>query len=181
MRVFLGLDLPSEVINALAVQQFLLPIPRRVDPDLFHLTLVFLGEMERCSLEALDDNLQRLRTPDFEVALAGLGLFGKDRPRAVWAGVVPSAPLAHLQGKLERMARQAGAEVPARRFAPHVTLGRFPAMMGPEAARLEHAVIEAAGFRAGPWRAGEVVLYQSHLGPKGARYEHLAHYALGAG
>ena len=45
IRAFLGLDLPEEVRSALAVEQFLLPLPRKVDPGQMHLTLVFLGEV----------------------------------------------------------------------------------------------------------------------------------------
>jgi len=49
IRAFLALDLPGDIRSALAVQQFLLPLPRRIEPALFHLTLVFLGEASACA------------------------------------------------------------------------------------------------------------------------------------
>lgn len=178
MRVFVALEVPGDVESQLVVQQFLMPVPRKVDRTQFHITLCFMGEMREADLEALHDGLQALHMPVFEVALAGFGMFGKARPTAVWAGVVPCAPLARLAAKVERLAREAGAVVPARKFVPHITLGRFPAMVAEDAARLELAVISGAGFRAGPWAVAELVLYQSILTPDGPRYDELARYGL---
>ena len=178
MRVFVALELPRDVESQLVVQQFLMPIPRKVERAQFHVTLCFMGEMRDEALEALHEGLLRLRMAPFELALAGFGMFGKARPSAVWAAVVPCEALGRLQAKVERAGRVAGAEIPARRFVPHVTLGRFPAMGPEDAARLERAVISGAGFRAGPWEVGEMVLYQSTLMPEGPRYDVLMRYPL---
>jgi 2'-5' RNA ligase len=179
MRVFLTLDIPQDVASQLAVQQFLLPIPRKVDRDQFHITLCYIGEMRDDALEALHEGLVALQAVPFDVALAGFGLFGKARPHAVWAAVVPNTPLAHLTARVGRIARIAGATVPARRFVPHVTLGRFAAMGAEAAAPLERAVIAGAGFRAGPWKVEGMVLYHSNLTPQGPRYDLLARYPFG--
>jgi len=178
MRVFVALEVPSEVESQLVVQQFLMPVPRKVDRTQFHLTLCFMEDMRDAELEALHEALLTLRMAPFDVALAGFGMFGKAKPHTVWAAVVPSEPLARFQTKVERMAREAGVDIPARRFVPHITLGRFPAMQGLDAARLELAVINGAGFRAGPWEADEIVLYQSTLTPDGPRYDELMRYGL---
>ena len=179
MRIFVALDLPGDVVSQLAVQQFLLPIPRKTPRDQFHITLCYMGEMRDEGVEALHEGLLRLSVAPFDLSLAGFGLFGKAKPNSVWAAVVPSEPLAHLQAKVERIGRMAGAEIPSRNFVPHVTLGRFPAMKPLEAAPLERAVINGAGFRAGPWEVAEMVLYQSTLLPDGARHDALARYTLG--
>ncbi|MGB3278480.1 MAG: RNA 2',3'-cyclic phosphodiesterase [Pseudorhodobacter sp.] len=178
MRVFVALALPPDVESQLVVQQFLMPIPRKVERSQFHLTLGFMGEMRDAELEALHEALLRIKMPVFELSLAGFGIFGKAKPNSVWAAVVPSQPLARLQAKVERAARLAGADMPARRFVPHITLGRFPPMLPEEAARLELAVIKGAGFRAGPWEVADMVLYQSTLLPEGPRYDALMRYPL---
>jgi 2'-5' RNA ligase len=179
MRVFVALDLPSEVQSQLAVQQFLLPIPRKVPRDQFHITLSYMGEMRETEVEALHDNLARLSEAPFDISLSGFGLFGRAKPNAVWAAVAPSTSLAHLAAKLDRAGRMAGAVIPARNFLPHITLGRFPAMKPEKAAPLERAVIAGAGFRAGPWEVEEMVLYQSTILPEGPRYDALARYLMG--
>lgn len=179
IRAFLGLELPDAVRSALTVQQFLLPLPRRVDPAQLHLTLVFLGDCPPDRLEAAHEGFAALKVAGFPLALQGLGLFGGDRPTVAWAGVVPSEPLMRLQARAEQAARAAGLTPEHRRFTPHVTLGRFPPLRGPAAAPLERAVAETP-FAAGPWHVTDMVLWQSHLGPKGSRYDELARYPFAA-
>lgn len=179
IRAFLGISLPPDIRSRLSVLQFLLPLPRRVEPADFHLTLCFLGEVPDAVLVALDEGLQALRQAPFDLELRGVGIFGGAAPRAVWAGVAPREPLMRLQTKVERIARQAGAAPEARRFLPHVTLGRFAPPALDAALRLERMVAGEALFRAGPFEVAEVVLWQSHAAPRGvARYAALAEYPL---
>ena len=126
IRAFIGIDLPQAVRGALQVQQFLLPLPCKVEPQNLHLTLVFLGTCPEPVLEAAHEGFEALREARFTLSLQGLGLFGKAKPHTAWAGVAPSTALSHLQAKLQTIARRAGCEVDGRKFMPHVTLGRFP-------------------------------------------------------
>lgn len=177
IRAFLGIDLPPSARGACQVQQLLLPLPRKVEPENLHLTLVFLGNCPEPALEAAHEGFEALRFEGFSISLQGLGLFGKDRPHTAWAGVAPSPPLIRLQAKVETIARRAGCPIDARTFVPHVTLGRFPPPDPPDIARLERAVAMGAGFRTEPWKVTELTLWQSHLG-KSALYEVLARYPL---
>lgn len=179
IRAFIALDLDDTVRSALAVQQFLLPLPRREPVENLHLTLTFLGEMPDRSLEDLHEALLSLRFPGFALTLTGLGLFGGDRPRVVFAAAAPDAPLLRLQRKVESMARLAGAAIEGRRFVPHVTLGRFRPPGAEVAMRLERAVVDQAGFRAGPMPVRDVVLFESIRAGGMSRYEVLARYPLG--
>ncbi|MEY4698218.1 MAG: 2,3-cyclic phosphodiesterase [Pseudomonadota bacterium] len=179
IRAFLALDLPEAALTALRVQQFLLPLPRQVDPEQFHLTLVFLGEVPEPVLEAAHERFAALRMGRFSLRLQGLGLFGGARPRAAWAGVAPSEPLQRVQAKLHHAALAAGCPAESRRYHPHVTLGRFPPPPPEGAMRLERAVAMGGGFVTPDWEVREVVLFQSHLSAKGPRYDALARYPLG--
>lgn len=178
IRAFLGIALPEAIRSALVMQQFLLPLPRKVEADALHLTLVFMGTCRDEALQTAHEGFSDLRVARFQLCLAGLGLFGGDRPRAVWAGVAPSEPLMRLQARTEHIARHAGCPVEARKFVPHVTLGRFAPPPFPIVAGLERGVALGSGFAAGPWDVTQIVLWQSHLGPKGARHEVLAEYPL---
>lgn len=178
IRAFLGIALPPALRGALQVQQFLLPLPRKVDPDDLHLTLVFLGDCPDRVLEAAHEGFERLREPAFQLSLQGLGLFGKERPHCAWAGVAPSTALIRLQAKVETIARRAGCRNEARKYAPHVTLGRFPVPDLADRLRLERAVAMGAGFRTEAWRVEELVLWQSHLTGKAPRYQALSRYRL---
>lgn len=178
IRAFLGIDLPPSLRGALQVQQFLLPMPRKVEPENLHLTLVFLGNCPEPALQAAHDGFEALRERRFGLSLQGLGLFGKDRPHTAWAGVAPSPALLHLQAKVETIARRAGCPVDARKYLPHVTLGRFPPPPPPDALRLERAVAMGAAFRTDPWEVTELTLWRSHLTAKALHYQVLARYPL---
>jgi len=178
IRAFLGIALPPAVRGALQVQQFLLPLPRKEDPEDLHLTLVFLGDCPEPLLEAVHDGCEWLREPGFSLVLQGFGLFGKEKPHCAWAGVGASPDLMHLQAKVETIARRAGCQIDGRKFTPHVTLGRFPVPQPDDRIRLERAVAMGAGFRSDPWQVEELVLWQSHPGAKAPRYQVLARYPL---
>ncbi|MFN6925743.1 MAG: RNA 2',3'-cyclic phosphodiesterase [Tabrizicola sp.] len=178
IRAFLGIDLPPDIRGALQVQQFLLPLPRKVEPETLHLTLVFLGDCPEPALEAAHEGFEALREQRFRLALQGLGLFGKDKPRVAWAGVAPSPALIRLQARVEGIARRVGCPVDARKFLPHVTLGRFHPPPSADAMRLERAVAQGATFRTDPWEVTELVLWRSHLTGKRSHYEALARYPL---
>ena len=178
IRAFRGIDLPQAIRGACQVQQFLLPLPRKVDPEALHLTLVFLGNCPEPALEAAHVGFEALREPGFPLSLQGLGLFGKAKPHCAWAGVAPSPLLAHLQTKVETIARRAGCPIDSRNFTPHVTLGRFPTPPPAETARLERAVAMGAGFRTDPWPVTELTLWQSLLTGKAPHYQVLARYPL---
>lgn len=180
MRVFLALDLPEATRAALALQQFLLPLPRKVEPEALHVTLVFLGEASPDGLEAVHEAWEGLRLPVLSLQIQGLGLFGGSRPRLCYAGLASNPALMALQAKVETAARRAGAAPEARRFIPHITLGRF-APPPPEASfRLERAVALGAGFALPAFEAREMVLYESLLSGKAPRYSVLARYPLTA-
>lgn len=178
IRAFLGIDLPPPVRGACQVQQFLVPMPRKVEPENLHLTLVFLGDCPEPALDAAHEGFEALREARFSLSLRGLGLFGKDKPRVVWAGVSPSPDLMHLQAKAETIARRAGCPLDDRKFVPHVTLGRFQPPPPLDAMRLERAVAMGAGFRSDTWEVEELTLWRSHLTGKGSHYEVLARYPL---
>ncbi len=178
-RAFLALALPDQVRSALAVQQFLLPLPRRVPPENFHLTLCFLGDaVPDAGLEAVHDGMQAVRLPPVTIAVAGIGHFGGAKPRAVYAGVRFDAGLDQLQAKVATGARRAGCTIPHTRFVPHVTLGRFSHLPAADQPRLERAIVAGAGFRLDPFVAAQITLYATTLGDP-PRYDALATYPLG--
>ena len=160
------------------VQQFLLPLPQKMDPDKLHLTLVFLGDCPEPALDAAHEGFEALRELGFSLALQGLGLFGKAKPYCAWAGVTPAPELMHLQAKVETIARRAGCPIDARKFVPHVTLGRFQPPPLAETARLERAIAMGTGFCTEPWQVTELTLWRSHLTGKKAHCEVLTRYPL---
>ncbi len=178
IRAFAAIALPEPVCFDLMLLQQGLPVPRLEPRENLHLTLVFLGTLAPTLLADVDAAFVGVRAAGFELALRGLGMFGGAKPRVVYAGVAENEALRRLQAKLETAARQAGAEVPARKYHPHVTLARLPERA--EGRERIEAAVAGRGLYAGPaFEVTDFRLYQSHLTTGGSVYEELARYPLG--
>lgn len=152
---------------------------RHVDEDDLHLTLIFLGDAGSGLLHELDMGLDMLRLPPLALRIAGLGTFGHDPPRSLHAVVDGGAALGDLQKKVATIARRAGANLPHRRFVPHITLARFPNRPAPEELVRTGRFLAARGdFGIGPFAPDGLTLYRSTLTDSGPVYDALADYPL---
>ncbi len=127
-----------------------------------HLTLCFLGEVERTQAEplvrALAESCSHLVAPKLEIA--GLGAFpDAAQPRVVWAGVRASEAGLEALHAIERAVTGAvervGLPHAARgEFVPHLTLAR---------PRGRANLDSGSGALGGgwPWRPTEVILFES--------------------
>lgn len=178
LRLFAALALPPAL--AARLEDVADDLPGNPQPaEALHLTLAFFGEIDQGQAEDLHAALGAVSGPAFAWRVAGLGAFGADRPRALYAAVPPEPALSRLQAKVAQAARAAGVAVEARRFVPHVTLSRIRpgAVTAAEAAK---ALAAHAGLRAGPVEARAFHLFRSELGRHGPAYELLADYPLAA-
>ena len=154
---------------------------RWVAPDNVHLTLQFLGavpeERVAATEAALRDAAAAAGRP-LSLSLHGAGGFpNARRPRVLWAGLEGDvAPLATLVTEIGARLAKLGFPPEGRPFAPHLTRGRARDARG--APGLAGALAAAAQAEATPWRAAELVLFESHLSPKGPRYEAIARVPL---
>lgn len=174
MRLFVGIPLPDDVRADLSALSGGLPGARWVPAENIHLSLRFIGEVQGADAADIDDALQAVQSPAFELRIAGLGCFDRrGRVHAVWAGVERSEPLARLQAKVESALVRCGLEPEHRKFKPHVTLARLKNGAAEPVSRYLEA---HNGFAAGPFTVDRFTLFRSHLGGDGARYEALCDY-----
>lgn len=96
IRAFVAIALPQEVRIELQILGIGLGLPDPVPPENLHLTLAFLGERPEPVLEDVHAGLAQLRAPAFDLALAGLDMFGGAKPRTVHAGVRDEIGRAHV-------------------------------------------------------------------------------------
>lgn len=182
MRLFVGIAMPEAACEVLEDLQAELRVGRFADPETFHLTLAFLGEVEGEAQRELHEALERVEAPGFALRLKGLGTFGSKAPRVLWAGAEASPDLLALHRAVGRAARRAGLDLARERFRPHVTLARFAPRMGAEDLERVRRYLET--FAAAPLpevAVDEITLYRSHLRPGGSVYEVLEVYPLGTG
>ena len=176
MRLFVGIGMPETVRQRLAMLQGGLPNARWIDPDNFHLTLRFIGEVDRGLAEDIDAALSAIRCPAFDLRLSGMGVFdGGRKIRQLWVGVEKAEPLMRLQQKVEQAMIRLGLEPEGRKYLPHVSLARFK---GDPGERLGGYLEANNVFSASPFPVEGFTLFESHLGGEGAHYVPLADYAL---
>ena len=126
MRLFVALDLPWGLRDALFHLAGGIPGARWIPPENYHLTLRFIGEVPPTCAEEIDLALTTLRARKLSLTIAGVGCFSKaGRQTQLWAGVERSEALDRLQAKIENALQRAGLEPERRRFTPHVTLARL--------------------------------------------------------
>jgi 2'-5' RNA ligase len=138
-----------------------------------HLTLRFIGEVERPIAEDLAAALGTVRGDRLHLRISGVGRFEQRNSGALWAGVEPKAPLAALAAKVERVCQSAGLEPERRAFHPHITLARWK---GRRTREVQTYLETHRALSSEPFTAEEFILFESRLSRHGAHYEAVASY-----
>ncbi len=146
------------------------------DEEQLHLTLRFVGEVERPVAEDLAAALAHVRAQRFNARIRGVGRFEQRSTGTLWAGVEPKPPLASLAAKIERACQQIGLEPERRAFHPHITLARWK---GRRAREVQHFLEHQAGLTSEPFEVKDFILFESRLSRHGAHYEAVTSYGLG--
>jgi 2'-5' RNA ligase len=166
-RLFTGLELPPRIVDRLALLQGKLPGARWVDPENYHITLRFAGDVDELQARTFALTLQEIAFDSFELRIEGLGSFGGNKPRALWAGVKLTEPLERLHKAHERAARRAGLAPETRNFTPHVTLAR---LKDSRASAVAEYLSYFGGFTAEPFQVRRFVLFSSRANQGGGPY-----------
>jgi 2'-5' RNA ligase len=187
MRAFIAADIATEVVSTIesVVQRIEGRVhgARWVTPKNLHLTLRFLGETDEETLSALSETVTVAAGAHrpFVLDFRGIGFFpSARRPRVLWVGIdKPPEALRKLQHELETAARKHGFEPERRDFSAHLTLARFRKPQSNP--RFTELVQELGEYLFGSSSVEELVLYRSILKPRGAEYQVLKRFPLGAG
>lgn len=136
--------------------------------DNLHLTLVFVGNVERERIPQLESLVKLPRVPRFELEFGVTGYWQHNR--IVWAAPVAIPPaLSELVAALEDSLQTAGFRFDRRPYAPHVTLIR-DARAPNQLPRMNSR-----------WEISEFSLVQAMRDEMGSRYEIVANSPLAAG
>ncbi len=175
-RLFVAIRPPEPIRDLLIDAMDDSPDFRWQDDAQLHLTLRFIGEVERPVAEDLAAALGRVRAAPFAVRIKGVGRFDQRNSGALWAGVEPKGPLAALAAKVERACHGVGIEPERRAFHPHITLARWKGRRSREG---EEFVARRRALASEPFAVDAFTLFESQLSRHGAHYEAVEIYALG--
>ncbi|MFC5640706.1 RNA 2',3'-cyclic phosphodiesterase [Kitasatospora cinereorecta] len=183
MRLFVAVNPPVEALQELS--DAAAPLHglsgadrlRWSDPDGWHLTLAFLGEVPAADVPALEERLGRVAGEHgvHRLRLAGAGCFGD---RVLWVGFDGETwALRRLAEGVRTVVEEAGIESDQHGFHPHLTLARAGSTHGQRratrrlaAGELQLMAAALEGWRGSEWEASELHLMRSELGYGPARY-----------
>lgn len=174
-RLFVALRPPHAIRAALIAAMHGISGARWQDDEQLHLTLRFIGEVDRHRAEDIAAALGALHASAVTARIAGVSLFERQgRPHMMWAGVEPYEPIAALHRKVDQLLARVGIAPEPRAFVPHITLARLNRSSGPVAPFLAlHSDLASPDFI-----FGHVTLYESEMGHGGSRYHPVARYPL---
>ncbi|OHB57335.1 MAG: 2'-5' RNA ligase [Planctomycetes bacterium GWF2_42_9] len=176
MRTFIAADINDQLRGR--IEKLQSEIKRRlknasgikwVKPQLIHLTLKFLGEVDEQRIDEMYEALE-LVCQDYkavELEFSKVGSFGRP-PKVLWLGIEkPVDELQKLAADLEDAFEELGFEKEQREFSPHLTLARIPE----KADRALPQIIESIGKIDAPKIiVDSVCFYKSQLTSDGPIY-----------
>jgi 2'-5' RNA ligase len=167
-RLFSGIEIPDDMRDALARLRQPLPACRWLEPDNYHITLRFAGDVTPPVAREFTANLANINFDPFTVELAGIATFGGDDPRVIFAAIKSSDELEKLARANESAARRAGLKPESRRFIPHITLARL--QTAPRIEPIARFLQRKGGFSLPAFTVTRFALYSSKPGTGGGPY-----------
>jgi len=170
-RLFVALELPMAMRDVQLGAMGGVAGARWQRDDQLHLTLRFIGEVDRHRATDVAAALDSVRVEPLALALASPGSFDlRGRIDALWVGVGPSQGVAALAQRINQALLRVGIPAEERAFVPHITVARLPRGAG-----------SIGGFPARPlpttaFHISGFALWQSELGSDGADYEVIERY-----
>lgn len=176
-RLFVALVPPDEVKTPLLAAMGGIEGARWQTAEQLHLTLAFVGEVDRHTANRLVDGLAAASSAPLDLSVVEPGLFETARGGRVASlfARVRATGVEALAVRVQQCCRRAGVSPDSRRFVPHITMARFPAggIMLEAARRFMETPLPPVC-----WRADRFWLLESRLGQGGPHYEPILDYPL---
>jgi 2'-5' RNA ligase len=173
-RLFVAIQPPPDIRDRLLAQMGGIAGARWQTDAQLHLTLRFIGEVDRHLARDIAAGLGAVRAPSFKLRLASPGVFDKrGHIDTLWMGVAPQDEVAALAKRVDQALVRVGLAAETRAFLPHITLARF----GKTAGSIRH-FLDQPPVAAPPFRVEAFNLYESRLTSDGPHYEIVERYAF---
>ncbi len=174
-RLFVAIRPPLAIRELLLAAMGGIGGARWQSEEQLHLTLRFIGEVDRHRAGDIHAALGAVHHPPFELALNGIGAFERRGfADTVWAGVIPHEPLRALHKKLDAALARVGVAPDERAYLPHITLARLKRGSGPVGNFLE----SAGGLVSPHFTVDHFALFESDLTAEAAVYSMVERYPL---
>ena len=171
MRLFVALELPLEVRDALLAAMGGVAGARWQCDAQLHLTLRFIGEVDRHQAADIEAALGSVRVTPLTVSLNGCGTFDRrGRIDTLWVGITPQDQVAALAKRIDQALLRIGIPLETRAFLPHITVARF----GRDAGTM--AGFPLVPLPVTPFTVEGFALWERTMGHGGSDYRIVARY-----
>jgi RNA 2',3'-cyclic 3'-phosphodiesterase len=185
VRLFIAIPLPSDVASRAFATLPDMPGLRRVEPELMHLTLAFLGSTPDDRLDTVGEAVRAgaHHRAGFEIVLDHAGRFpNSGPPRVAWLGMSAGAEHATaLANAIRRAFAARSLAFDEKPFRAHVTLGRVREKATKEEARAIGVALDTVKMSPLRFTATAVHVIESRVSSRGPQYTSRASVPLGAG
>lgn len=125
-RTFISVEFPKEIIeNIKTIQEQLkkqdLFIGKLTEPENIHLTLKFLGEIDKDKIEKVQERLKKIKLKKFNTSLGKLGVFSEKFIRIIWIKI-KGQKIHDLQKDIDKALINLFPK--EQRFMGHITIAR---------------------------------------------------------
>ena len=180
MRLFIAIDLPSEIKSRISAASSNLPKDGAVFvvKELYHITLQFLGSVRKEDLTVLDGALKRVSHERFSAGISGLSYFSPASLRVVYAAISSgSAEIISLHDEICLNLSASGITYEKEHsYVPHATVARVNRAKNPE--RTIESINGQSNVRFGSFEVLRFVLKESEYINGQLNYRNLREYGL---
>lgn len=128
MRIFLAVDIPDSIKDKISevAKDYAMPGIHLSRKDTYHITLQFLGDLEKEKIDAIKDILSSLKIKPFTVKISGISHFDPTRIYVIFAYVSEgSAELKSIYNQIDVELKKKGLSYKREKhYSPHVTIAR---------------------------------------------------------
>lgn len=175
MRAFIAIDLAQAVRQRIAdlSEKIDDPACNKVEPENFHMTLKFLGDVEPARIEKLKGELTAVKYEPFDVEVKGAGVFPKlSYIKVIWVGA--NGDFQPLVDRIDSITQD--IKTRDHNFHPHITIARVKSKPKKE---LKQLIRDNENRKLGSQQVDKFVLKKSELKSDGPVYETLREFKLG--
>lgn len=148
-----------------------------VKSENFHLTLKFLGEIDKKTLAEILDKLKFLEKYErFKISLQGIGTFPNENyVRVIWIGVNEGREkIINIEKEIDEALKYKFPK--DKNFVPHLTIARVKSIKDRE--KLKNFINKYKNFNFLEFQCEEISLMKSELRSEGAQYTEIEKFKL---
>jgi len=180
IRCFISIEIPEELKSKIVeLQENLKKTKARlklVEKQNLHITLKFLGNVEKEKLEEVKKELSKIKFKKFKISLEKIGVFPNPNfIRVIWIGVGNGREqLLSLYNIVENSLSKLNFK--KEKFEPHLTIARNRSRIGIN--EILSFIKENSSIKIGEFDVNEFLLMKSKLTKEGPIYSEIARFIL---